>query len=524
MAINKVVFGSGTLIDLSGDTVAADKVAEGIIFHAPDGTQQVGTMAETGSQVASPKDVNFIDYDGTLLYGYTLEEMQALTALPDLPSHDGLTCQGWNWTLAGIKALGRDVTVGATYITNDGKTRLYIKITAEGRMSVPLYWTQTVSDGVSIDWGDGSTPQTFSGTGAKNTTHTYAAVGDYIITLDPTEGCTVSLGNWSSTHCVLGPTGSTGKVYNNMLYKVEIGRGVIGLHTGAFNNCYSLVSVTIPASVIRIESYVFQYCYSLLSAVIPSGVTNIGNNAFAYCGLLSSVAIPDGVTGIGNYAFADCYSLDNVTIPNGVTSIGASAFSGCAITSILIPDGVLTIGNSAFYYCRALASVTIPNSVTVIGDNAFYYCRALNDIELPSSVTSIGDGAFYYCCSLSNIVLPTGIAKIGSNVFNYCQSLASITIPDGVTSIGSSAFNSCYSLANVNVPSNVNTLWGSAFSYCYGMSAYYFQSTEPPTLSNKNAFSGIPNDCVIYVPAASVDAYKTATNWSNYASKIQAMP
>ena len=56
------------------------------------------------------------------------------------------------------------------------------------------------------------------------------------------------------------------------------------------------------------------------------------------------------------------------------------------------------------------------------------------------------------------------------------------------------------------------------------MSAYYFQSTEPPTLSNKNAFSGIPNDCVIYVPAASVDAYKTATNWSNYASKIQAMP
>lgn len=524
MAINKVVFGSDTLIDLSGDTVTADKVTEGIIFHAPDGTQQVGTMAETGSQVSSPKDVNFIDYDGTLLYGYTLEEMQALTALPDLPSHDGLTCQGWNWTLAGIKALGRSVTVGATYITNDGKTRLYIRIVAEGRMSVPLYWDQTVSDGISIDWGDGSIPQTFSGTGSKNTTHTYATVGEYIITLDPTEGCTVRLGDQSSTHCVLGPTGNTGKVYSNMLYKVEIGRGVINLNIGAFNNCYSLISVTIPASVISIQSHVFQYCYSLLSAVIPSGVTNIGNNAFSYCGLLSSVAIPDGVTGIGNYAFADCYSLDNVTIPNGVTSIGDSAFSGCAITSILIPDGVTTIGNSAFYYCRALASVTIPNSVTTIGDNAFSNCRALTDIELPSSVTSIGDGAFKYCCSLSNIVLPMGITRIVDSAFYSCQSIASITIPDGITSIGSSAFYNCYSIASVTIPNSVNKLWGSAFSYCYGMSAYYFQSIEPPALSDGNVFRGIPDDCVIYVPSASVDTYKTATNWSAHASKIQAMP
>lgn len=48
MAINKVIYGSTVLIDLTADTVAADKVAEGIIFHAPDGTQQVGTMADAG--------------------------------------------------------------------------------------------------------------------------------------------------------------------------------------------------------------------------------------------------------------------------------------------------------------------------------------------------------------------------------------------------------------------------------------------------------------------------------------------
>ena len=59
------------------------------------------------------KDVNFYDYDGTRLYSYTLAEVQALTELPELPSHDGLICQGWNWTLADIKAENKETDVGA---------------------------------------------------------------------------------------------------------------------------------------------------------------------------------------------------------------------------------------------------------------------------------------------------------------------------------------------------------------------------------------------------------------------------
>ncbi|MBR7042325.1 MAG: hypothetical protein IKI04_02365 [Bacilli bacterium] len=49
------------------------------------------------------KDVNFIDYDGTILYSYTAQEAQALTELPANPTHTGLTSHGWNWTLAEIK-------------------------------------------------------------------------------------------------------------------------------------------------------------------------------------------------------------------------------------------------------------------------------------------------------------------------------------------------------------------------------------------------------------------------------------
>ena len=153
-----------------------------------------------GKTPASAKwdDVTFIDYDGSVLYSYSLAEAQALTKLPTLPSHDGLVCQGWNWTLEAIKALNRPVTVGAMYITDDGATRLHIRIATVGRMTVPLYIGQTVTNGVSIDWGDGSAAETLSGTGNVNTSHTYAEPGDYVISLMPQDGCILSFGGGSA--------------------------------------------------------------------------------------------------------------------------------------------------------------------------------------------------------------------------------------------------------------------------------------------------------------------------------------
>lgn len=44
MAINKVTLGENTLIDLSGDTVSADKLAEGYTAHDKTGNAIVGTM------------------------------------------------------------------------------------------------------------------------------------------------------------------------------------------------------------------------------------------------------------------------------------------------------------------------------------------------------------------------------------------------------------------------------------------------------------------------------------------------
>ena len=265
-----------------------------------------GTGGGGGSSAASQKDVNFYDYDGTLVASYTLSEAQSLAALPDGPTHEGLTFQGWNYTLEKVKAFTHPMNVGAMYITDDGKTRLYIRIAAEGRMNVPLYISQTVANGVTIDWGDGSATQTLAGTGNVNTTHTYANIGDYVITLAPVDGCTLGFGNGSSSYCVMGITSNNGKVYCNFLQAVQIGNGV-----------------TI------IDNYAFQYCYSLASVTIPDGVTSIGSHVFQNCPSFASITIPDSVTSIGSYAFKNCYSLASITIPDGVTIINDSAFSNC---------------------------------------------------------------------------------------------------------------------------------------------------------------------------------------------------
>ena len=373
MAFDKVV--DSVALDAGMKSVAdaiRAKAGTTDLLAWPDGFKAAVEGIQTGggggstSDVAM-KDVNFYDYDGTLVASYTLAEAQALTTLPDGPTHDGLTFQGWNWSLEKIHALTRPMNVGAMYITDDGATRLHIRIATIGRMTVPLYIGQTVANGVSIDWGDRSAIETLAGTGNVNTSHTYAKPGDYTISLMPEDGCTLSFGAGSSSYCVMGLSGNTGRVYCNMLQEVYIGKNVTYIGDYAFCYCYSLASITIPENVTSIGNYTFYYCYSLASITIPDSVTSIGSYAFHHCHSLASIIIPESVTSISNYTFRYCYSLASITIPESVTSIGGYAFDGCySLASITIPDSVTSIGSYAFSTCYGmryydfLACIDIP--------------------------------------------------------------------------------------------------------------------------------------------------------------------
>ena len=377
-------------------------------------------------KVKKKKDINFYDYDGTLVDSYSTEEFLQLSTMPANPSHDGLTAQGWNYTLPDAKEYASEygkLNIGQMYITNDGKTRLHINL-EDGRLKPCL--GLGINGSVIVDWGDNSQTDTMTGSSLSTAVyqeHEYSVPGEYTISITAT-GEIAFLGDSNGSSQLLTKAdgdANTNTVYLNSIRSIEVGSNILSIDNSAFQNCHSLTSIT-----------------------IPNNVTSIGNSAFNYCCSLTSITIPSNVTSIGNSAFQACYSLTSITIPNNVTSIGNSAFSYCcSLTSITIPSNVTSIGDSAFNYCYSLTSITIPNNVTSIGDYAFSYCRSLTSITIPNNVTSIGGYAFRNCFGLGFIKFesstPAEILSI--NVWDSVPNDCIIYIPQGSLTAYTSASN-----------------------------------------------------------------------------------
>ena len=363
-----------------------------------------GSGGSGGGSSYSVSDVNLYDYDGSIIASYTTDEFLALTALPDIPAHDGLVAQGWTCTLEEAKASVQKngkLNAGVKYASASGATELNVKL-LDDILNMTL--SIAVDGSVTIDWGDGSVTSTATGTSLETlvaTQHTYSAAGEYTISITVDSGEIAIFGSDDEASEVI--VGRTSERNVASLKSLALGRGITSIGDNAFRGCYSLTSVVIPDSVTYIGERAFNYCPSLTSVVIPDSVTYIGERAFSECYSLTSVVIPDSVTSIGDNAFSDCYSLTSVVIPdsNSIISIGDSAFTSCnSLTSVVIPNSVTYIGNGTFGGCLSLTSVVIPDSVTYIGENAFSECYSLTSVVIPDSVTSIGDNAFSNCYSL----------------------------------------------------------------------------------------------------------------------------
>lgn len=195
--------------------------------------------------------------------------------------------------------IGIDYTASSSNITpqKDGLTRLYINIPDDVNtddLVVPLYWNQSVSEGVEVDWGDGiSAPFTVSGTGnvSAPTPHTYAP-GRYIITMEQKNGSTIQLGNNSTGSGILGETGTSSNIYRSVLYGMETGNGVTKLQNYCCCRHTSLRTVIFGGALTAIGNYAFQYCYGLgalrfLGPSLPAnadiGATNVWQNVPIWC-------------------------------------------------------------------------------------------------------------------------------------------------------------------------------------------------------------------------------------------------
>ena len=194
----------------------------------------------------------------------------------------------------------------------------------------------------------------------------------------------------------------------------------------------------------------------------------------------------------------------------------ASADNRC----LVIDDGGLISFAPA-----GLTTYTIPDSVTSINAGTFQDCSSLISVYIPESVTFIGAHAFQGCSSLISVTVSDGVPWIGSCTFDSCDSLTSVTIPNSVTSIGDTAFMYCSNLTSITIPNSVTSIGNYAFELCDSLASVYCKATTPPTLGeDNNVFTDNAPNRKIYVPSASVDAYKTADGWKDYADSIFADP
>lgn len=422
----------------------------------------------SGSVVKEAKDVNFIDYDGTIIESYTTAEWANVSSLPANPSHTdlGLIAQGWNWTKSQIDtqltSVGGEVWVGQMYATASGDTEIDIVIDNDFRLDPTL--TIYVDGSVTVDWGDDSTPSTQSGSGTNyDIRHTYSAAGSYTIKIHSTSGSYKLASSYQKPLLSKGQTSITANsMYGNYVKFIRVASGV------------------------ECGDYPFQYLMELEKITLPSGMLNLGASAFAYSNKLKCVVIPNSITTIGSTCFFNASSLEQLSLPPSITTISSGSFR-------------MLVG---------LKSLTIPYGVTSIGSNIFYEYAKIRKLYVPSTVPSSNTVLCYGIHTLEEVVYNGGVMQI-TNAY----SVKKITIKNGCTAIPTNAFNNCTRLTEITIPATVTSMGDKAFAACVSIKEIHFLSTTPPTFETTTVFpSTMSSDYLIYVPSASLNDYKTATN------------
>lgn len=233
-----------------------------------------------------------------------------------------------------------------------------------------------------------------------------------------------------------------------------------------------------PAGLVTtIGDGAFMDCTSLTTITLPYFIARIGNSAFENCTALATFTTMDGADSktaalrtIGDRAFFGNTSLNNVDVntTKGVNTIGVSAFENCGQLATINLSGVTRFVEGVFRNAKALKSVTMSANASIyVGQEAFRNCVTLSDIT--ARIAAVEDGAFRNCISLRAITfVSSGIEYIGSNAFNGCVLIQKVSIPSSVVAIGDSAFDGCRGITSLTFESDetLQTIGYSAFGGC----------------------------------------------------------
>lgn len=297
---------------------------------------------------------------------------------------------------------------------------------------------------------------------------------------------------------------------------------------GAFDNCRNINNVSLPESVTTIEDRAFFECIQLECLTLGTKIKKCGAKAFDNCLSLYSLHI----SSIGDWC-----QIEFVNSTANPLSYGAILIvNGNKIKNLTIPAWISHIGDYAFYNYSAMASVKIPANIKSIGKDAFKGCAGLSKVDIEdlgawcrmdfATVDSnplIAAGTLFLNGVTISTLSLTDIEEIVPQAFMGCENITSVVTDGSLRTIGDEAFRGCPQLSSITLGEGVTGIGGRAFMGCQALKSVKCYAVTPPALGDKYVFDYNADSRKIYVPAESLDAYKSHADWSRYADSIEAL-
>lgn len=315
-----------------------------------------------------------------------------------------------------------------------------------------------------------------------------------------------------------------------------------------------------------IGNFAFTGCTRLASIQLPGALESIGRGAIS-AAAITTVHIPQSVTSLGNECFSNCWGLASFTGKYASEDSKALIIDGTMVafapagrpTEYTI-DASVKVLDGAFTDCGFLEKLNLPDGLERINENTFHQCWGLTEFEFPSSLKYIKESAFPRCENLTKLVFPQSSFTVECDAFHQCPKLSSLsgnyvnqdgrsmiidntlvcvalaglgeyTVPEGITSTCTiHGYNDgLHDLKKLVYPESITQI-GQIWN-CESLESITVKAATPPSFklimlrgdNTSNELYNV-NNCLIYVPAESVDAYKSAQYWSDYADRIQPIP
>lgn len=266
--------------------------------------------------------------------------------------------------------------------------------------------------------------------------------------------------------------------------------------------------VNYPAEAV--PNMAFEGNRKLSIIMLPSTIKIIDDEAFTYCDGLTKITIPQSVTSIGGSAFLLCRKLSSITIPSSVISISGDAFLWSGLSSIVIPASVKTIGKGSFQGTTIEITVDVNNP----------YFSSVDGVLFNKDKTTI-----LQCTNFQkgHYSIPSTVTSVASYAFQFNNGLTSIYVPSSVNSIGERAFHGCCSISCITIPAAINQFGDAVLDWCIDLKSIQLLGDVPV---DQNSSSRILNqvdrtNCTLYVPAGSLNKYKSSNLWNGFTHIIE---